>query len=120
MGRAHELLSRIRKVIKTHDPSYRLKVKGHICAKEWREIIGECLDFVWGYGYTAMVKTLFASGLEYCEFVKRVKKLQNGAKNTVRIQGFAAMDWTEMWPKIIRDGGMDVIKYAMRDVKSVN
>lgn len=37
--RVHEIMRRIRMAIRGFDPSYRLKVNGHICAKEWREIM---------------------------------------------------------------------------------
>ena len=39
MGNVSEMMHRVRLAIKEHDPSYRLKLNGHICAKEWREII---------------------------------------------------------------------------------
>ena len=40
MGNVSETMHRIRVAIRDYDPSYKLKVNGHICAKEWREIIG--------------------------------------------------------------------------------
>ena len=40
MGNVSEMMHRVRLAIKEHDPSYRLKLNGHICAKEWREILG--------------------------------------------------------------------------------
>lgn len=33
------IMNRVRKAIKEHDPSYRLKVRGLICAKEMRYIM---------------------------------------------------------------------------------
>lgn len=52
MSDVTKIMSRVRKAIRDFDPSYRLKVNGHICSKEWREIMPPPLDFIWGEGYT--------------------------------------------------------------------
>lgn len=39
------IMNRVRKAIKEHDPSYRLKIRGLICAKEMRYIMYGDYDF---------------------------------------------------------------------------
>ena len=39
MANVTEIMNRVRKAIRDYDPSYRLKARGWICAKEWREIM---------------------------------------------------------------------------------
>lgn len=111
--RVHEIMSRIRAAIRDFDPSYQLKKAGHICAKEWREIIGTPLDFIWGSGYTSMFQALISSVTDGETLAKKVKILQDGAKDTVKLSDVLVTDLRDMWPETI-------VKYAMRDVKSVN
>lgn len=40
-----EIMNRVRRAIKKYDPSYRLKVRGLICAKEMRYIMYGDYDF---------------------------------------------------------------------------
>ena len=54
MGRAESVLevtavmNRVRKAIRDFDPSYRLKARGWICAKEWREIMPHYIKLIAG------------------------------------------------------------------------
>lgn len=40
-----EVMNRVRKAIKEHDPSYRLKVRGILCARDIRRITYGDRDF---------------------------------------------------------------------------
>lgn len=46
MSDVTKIMSRVRKAIRDFDPSYRLKANGHICAKEWREIIPPYIELI--------------------------------------------------------------------------
>ncbi|MBO7448944.1 MAG: hypothetical protein J6U54_01130 [Clostridiales bacterium] len=109
MSKVSEMMSRIRTAIREHDPSYRLKLNGHICAKEWREIMGQTFDFIWGDGYTAMYGRLVATE----NGAEKIQILQDGAKDTVKLSDVLTLDLRSFWPE-------NIIKYTMRDVISVN
>ena len=71
-----DMMNRVRRAIKEFDPSYRLKKRGWICAKEWREILSEPFDWIWGPGYTNMAKQLPED---------KIPILRASAKDTVKL-----------------------------------
>lgn len=105
-SKTHDIINRVRAAIKKLDPSYHLKENGHICAKEWRKIIGEPLDFIWGFGYSEMLRELDGrySGMD---LAKKVGLLRAASKMKIRLN--------ERVTKVDKD----VEKYALYDLAMV-
>lgn len=40
MGDVSGIMRRVRMAIRDYDPSYKLKARGWLCSKEWREVLG--------------------------------------------------------------------------------
>jgi hypothetical protein len=96
MSDVTKIMSRVRKAIRDFDPSYRLKANGHICAKEWREIMPPPLDFIWGKGYTW--------ALDRINEEIKINALRASAKDTVKIDADS---------RHIDD---DALKYCLNDI----
>ena len=112
--RVAHMMSRVRAAIKEFDPSYRLKKRGWICAKEWREICPPPFDYIWGRGYTGMAKRL--------DDELKVLRLQAAARDAIKIDTWlskfdgSAENINHM--AMINGHHIDwnVIRYAMRDI----
>ena len=106
MSDVTKIMSRVRKAIRDFDPSYRLKANGHICAKEWREILPPPLDFLWGKGYTWALHRIN-------EEIK-INILRASTKDTVKLDGSV-----ENINKLNRINGhhidWDILPYVMND-----
>lgn len=109
-GRLYQMINRVRAAIRDFDPSYKLKKRGWICAKEWKEILSEPFDWIWGRGYTSMAKRLPED---------KIPVLRSAAKDTVKLGSVENIndllklnghhiDWD-----IISD---KAVKYIMNDV----
>jgi len=98
--RVAHMMSRVRAAIKEFDPSYRLKKRGWICAKEWREICPPPLDYIWGRGYTSMAKRLTDD---------KIVILRKAAKDTIKIDH--PIEDSELVKR-----SFDVMRYAMHDI----
>ena len=98
--RVAHMMSRVRASIKEFDPSYKLKKRGWICAKEWREIMPPPFDYIWGRGYTGMAKRLPED---------KIVILRKAAKDTITI------DHPIEDSKLVRES-FDIIRYAMPDI----
>ncbi len=98
--RAAHMMSRVRAAIKEFDPSYRLKARGWICAKEWRAICPPPFDFIWGDGYTNMAKRLTED---------KIPVLKAAAKATITI------DHPIEDSELVRES-FDIMRYAMHDI----
>ena len=98
--RVYQMMNRVRASIKEFDPSYKLKERGWICAKEWREICPPPFDYIWGPGYTRMAKRLPED---------KIPVLRSAAKATITI------DHPIEDSKLVREA-FDVIRYAMHNI----
>lgn len=95
-GRMYQMINRVRAAIRDFDPSYKLKKRGWICAKEWKEILGEPFDWIWGRGYTSMAKRLPED---------KIQVLRSAAKDTVKIDGWSS-DFISLHPKTLLLGSV--------------
>ena len=96
-----EMMNRVRTAIRDFDPSYRLKARGWICAKEWREICPPPLDYIWGKGYTWAINRINDE--------LKVQVLRKTAKDTITI------DHPIEDSKLVRES-FDIMRYAMHDI----
>lgn len=94
------MVSRVRASIKEFDPSYKLKKRGWICAKEWREIMPPPFDYIWGPGYTHMAKRLPED---------KIPILKAASKATITIDH--PIEDSELVMS-----QFDIMRYAMRDI----
>ena len=97
--RVAHMMSRVRAAIKEFDPSYRLKARGWICAKEWRAICPPPFDYIWGPGYTNMAERLTED---------KIVILRKAAKNTIKIDGWSS-DFISLHPKRLLLGSVENI-----------
>jgi hypothetical protein len=103
-AKTHSIINRVRNAIKKFDPSYHLKEQGHICAKEWREIIGTPLDFIWGDGYTNMAKMLCERYSDSETLAVKFEVLRSASRDPVKLKTLTELE---------KDA---VVRYCMNDV----
>lgn len=103
-AKTQSIINRVRNAIKKLDPSYHLKEQGHICAKEWREITGTPLDFIWGSGYTDMAKMLRERYKDDMTLAEKFEVLRSASKDPVKLKTLAELE---------KDA---VVRYCMNDV----
>lgn len=98
--RFYQMINRVRASIKEFDPSYKLKERGIICAKEWKGIMPPPLDYIWGPGYTNMAKRLPED---------KIPVLKAAAKATITI------DHPIEDSELVKES-FDIMRYAMHDI----
>lgn len=68
MSDVTKIMSRVRKAIRDFDPSYRLKANGHICAKEWREIMPPYIKLIAGVRVMTKEEMIEKYGRDVAEY----------------------------------------------------